>query len=156
MKSTRPPGWCGSTAHTPDIITYNGGSVERLPGGHSIIQWGNDNTANPALAMTEADANGNLVCDVAPARRRGVTGRFHPQCSGPSKANYVTVMKRELHSGNTYVFNDGSTNTGVTLEVATLDADVYNSVTVSRQPFAPVLPRFMGKAPRVVPVRVQL
>jgi hypothetical protein len=40
------------------------------------------------------------------------------------------------------------------MEVTSIDGELYNTVTVSRQPFAPVLPRFFGKAPRVVPVRV--
>lgn len=141
--------------HSPDIITYNGGSAERLPGGHTIIQWGNDNSAAPALAMTEADADGGLVCDMA-LPQFGVTGGF-TRVLWPLETNYVTVTKRELYANDTYVFNEGTTNvTGVTLEVASLDGEGYNRVTVSRQPFAPVLPRFLGKAPRVVPARVQL
>jgi hypothetical protein len=141
--------------HSPDIITYNGGSAERLPGGHTVIQWGNDNSATPALAMTEVDADGKLVCDMA-LPQFGVTGGF-TRVLWPLETNYVTVTKRELYVGDTYVFNEGTTNvTGVALEVATLDGDGYNRVTVSRQPFAPVLPRFLGKAPRVVSVRVQM
>ena len=62
-----------------------------------------------------------------------------------------------MASPNTYVVNEGSSNvTGVTLTLTSLEGDIYNRVTVSRQPFAPVLPRFMGRAPRVVPVRVIL
>ena len=140
--------------HTPDIITYNGGSIERLPDGHSIIQWGNDNTAAPALAMTEADANGNLVCDMA-LPQNGVTGGF-TRVLWPLESNYINVTLRELAAGDTYVFNSGTNVTGITLQPGTLGGDFYNSVTVSRQPFAPVLPRFLDKAPRVVPVRVEM
>ena len=78
----------GSIRHSPDIITYNGGSVERLPGGHTIIQWGNDEIdRDPALAMTEADANGDLVCDMA-APQSGVTGGF-TRVLWPLETNYV-------------------------------------------------------------------
>jgi hypothetical protein len=141
--------------HVPEIITYNGGSVERLPGGHTIIQWGNDNTASPRLAMTEADAAGNLVCDVA-VLQTGVTGGFTRILWPPESLN-IDVTRRELLQGNTYEFNEGQNVTGVTMdEVTSLEADVYNSVDVSRQPFAPVLPRFLEKAPRVIPVRVQI
>jgi hypothetical protein len=141
--------------HSPDIITYNGGSVERLPGGHTITQWGNDNNAAPALAMSEADADGKLVCDMA-LPQFGVTGGF-TRVLWPLETNYVDVIKRELYQGDPYAFNEGTTNvTGVTMQVTTLTGDQYNSVTVSRQPFAPVLPRFLGKAPRVIPVRVQM
>jgi hypothetical protein len=141
--------------HDPEIITYNGGSVERVPGGHTIIQWGNDNTASPRLAMTEADTNGTLVCDVA-LLQTGVTGDF-TRMVWPLESRYIEVTKRELLQGNSYVFDEGTNVTGVTMdEVISIDGDTYNSVTVSRQPFAPVLPRFLEKAPRVVPVRVQI
>ena len=140
--------------HSPDIITYNGGGVQRLAGGHTIITWGNDNNAVPALAMTEADAAGNLVCDAA-LPQVGTTGNF-TRMLWPLESTYTEVMRRELYQGNSYVFNQGTNVTGVSLDVATLSADIYNSVSVSRQPFAPVLPRFLGKAPRVLPVRIEL
>ncbi len=142
--------------HTPDIITYNGGAVQRLSGGHTVITWGNDNTASPALAMTEADAAGKLVCDVA-LPQTGTTGNF-TRMLWPLESTYTNVTLRELYQGNTYVFNQGATNTGISLDVTTLTADMYNSVTASRQPFAPILPRFpVDKAtPRVLPVRVEL
>ncbi len=139
--------------HTPDIITQNGGAVQSLPGGHWVITWGNDNNASPALAMTEVDASGSLVCDVA-LPQRGVTGNFTRQL-WPVESTYANVTIPELYAGNTYVFNQGTNVTGVALQVSTLTADMYNSVTVSRQPFAPVLPRFLdAAAPSVVPVRV--
>ena len=138
--------------HVPDIITSNGGEVQRLPGGHTIITWGPDNTAAPKLGMTEADANGNLVCDVK-LLQTGVTGNF-TRMLWPLETNYISVTESELSAGNTAEFNKGSKVTGVAMNVTSLEGDLYNEVTVSRQPFAPVLPRFMNKAPRVVPVRV--
>ena len=83
----------------------------------------------------------------------GVTGNF-TRMLWPLETNYTSVMEKELSAGNTYAFNDGAKVTGVTMDVTSLDGNIYNEVTVSRQPFAPVLPRFMSKAPRVVPVRV--
>ena len=140
--------------HDPDIINYNGAICQRLPGGHSIIQWGGYNGTYPWLAMSEADADGNLVADVV--LQTNVTGNF-TRMLWPLESTYLNVTKRELYAGDTYVFNQGTTNvTGVTLDVASLDADPYNALAVSRQPFAPVLPRFLTKAPRVVPVRVQM
>jgi len=151
--------------HTPDIITYNGGDVLRLEGGHTIITWGNDNNANPKLAMTEANEEGELVTDVQlpaitnagpPVSYGGLSGNLTRNV-WPPESTYRDVTKRELAEGNTYVFSQGSINTGVRInDVTYLDGDQYNSVFVSRQPFAPVLPRFLGKAPRVMPVRVQV
>jgi hypothetical protein len=144
--------------HTPDIITYNGGNVQRLAGGHTIITWGNDNSASPALAMTEADSAANLVCDVA-LPQPGTTGNF-TRMLWPLESTYTNVTVRELYPGNDYIFQQGPNITGVSLHVDTLTPvtpnDYYNSVSVSRQPFAPVLPRFLDKAPRVLPVRIEL
>ncbi len=149
--------------HTPDIITYNGGDVLRLAGGHTIINWAAENTANPRLAMTEANEEGFVVTDVQLPVVTNASGVVTGQVSGsftrnvwPLESTYVNVTKRELAEGNTYDFSEGTTNTGLSLTVETLDGDQYNSVTVSRQPFAPVLPHFVSKAPGVVPVRVQL
>ena len=129
------------------------GTFERLPDGHGIIQWGGANGTAPQVAMTEADANGNLVADVVMGATG--TGGFTRRV-WPLDTAYVTVTKRELYSGNDYLFTSDNlaTVTGVKMHVTSRDGDDYNSVTVSRQPFAPVLPRFMDKAPRVEPVRV--
>lgn len=140
--------------HNPDIITSNGGSMKRLAGGHSIIQWGPDNTASPKLAMTEVDEAGNLVRDMA-LLQTGVTGNF-TVVDWPVTTNDVTVMREELRVDNQFVFTQGTKVTGVTVDVLTLEGDGYNTATVTRQPFAPVLPRFEGRAPRVLPVRVNL
>jgi hypothetical protein len=140
--------------HAPDIIAYDGGSVERLPGGHSILQWGNNNNASPALAMSEVDGNGSLVCDMV-LPQTGVTGNF-TRVLWPLDYYYVEVMVRELLEGNTYVFTAGTNVTGVTLQPTTLVSDSYSSVIVSRQPYAPVQPRFLTKAPRVLPVCVEI
>jgi hypothetical protein len=137
--------------HSPDIITYNGGAAERLPDGHTIITWGNDNTATSVL-MTEADGDGNLVCDMT-ALQTGVTGGF-TRMLWPLENNSINVTRRELVAGDTYEFNSSTDVTGVTLDVTSIGGDGYNNVTVSRQPFAPVLPRFLARAPRVIPVRV--
>ena len=138
--------------HNPDIIDYQGGTYQWLPGGHGIVQWGGANGTATNNAMSEADENGNLVAD-AIVQSPG-TGGF-TRMLWPLESTYVNVTKPELYSGDDYVFTSNGTNvTGVTMHVTSRDGDDYNSVTVSRQPFAPVLPRFNGKAPRVEPFRV--
>lgn len=146
--------------HNPDIITLNGGSVTRLPGGHSILQWGGNNSTDPGLLLTEADQDGNLVTDIN-ALQSGVTGTL-ARVQWPIETNYINNTQRELTSPDTYDFTDGSSNnTGVSLDLDSLNGqqysgDNYNSVTVSSQPYAPVLPYFTGRAPRVLPIRVQI
>ena len=145
--------------HTPDIIDYNGGTYQWLPDGHGIIQWGGANGTATNNAMSEADENGNLVAD-AVVDFPG-SGNLTRQL-WPLESTYVANTQRELSSPNSYIFTDGGTNnTGVTLNLTSIDGqeysgDDYNSVTVSKQPFAPVLPRFSGKAPRLLPIRVEI
>ena len=138
--------------HHPDIISYNGGSVQRLTGGHTVIQWGSTNSAAPALAMTEVDAAGLLVCDVA-LLQPGVTGAF-TRLVWPPQSTYTEVTEYGLAELNTYPFAEFGIDTGVTLDVGTIDADIYNNATVSVQPFAPIVPLFSDTAPRVLSLRI--
>lgn len=136
----------------PDIRALTGGSVTRLPGGHTLVNWGGAAKTGEAPAMTEVDPNGQLVYDITCAQE-GVTGGFS-RIVWPLAAQATTVTRYELLDGNTYAFDNNSAQTGVTLRVDTLDGKGYNEAYVTREPFAPLFPRFPGKAPRVLPVRV--
>lgn len=138
----------------PDILALTGGSVTRLPGGHTVINWGGAAKAGAAPAMTEVDPNGQLVYDITPAQA-GVTGAF-TRIVWPLTEQAVTVTRYELLEGNTYTFNNNAAETGVRLKVNTLDGEGYNEVHVTREPFAPLFPEFPGRAPRVLPVRVTI
>jgi hypothetical protein len=67
-----------------------------------------------------------------------------------SQKDESTVI--ELSQGNDYDFG----TTGVSVDVQSLTGEGYNQVTVVREPYAPVQPSFVAKAPRVIPVRVNL
>jgi hypothetical protein len=136
----------------PDIRALTGGSVTRLPGGHTVINWGDAAKAGEAPAMTEADPNGQLVYDISCAQE-GVTGGFS-RIVWPLAEQATTVTRYELMEGNTYTFDNNDAKTGVALKVDTLDGEGYNELYVTREPFAPLFPEFPGKAPRVLPVRV--
>jgi len=138
--------------HDPDIRALTGGSVTRLPGGHTVINWGGAAKAGEAPAMTEVDPNGRLVYDITCAQE-GVTGGFS-RIVWPLAERATTVTRYELMEGNTYTFDNDRAKTGVTLRVNTLDGEAYNEAYVVREPFAPLFPEFPGRAPRVLPVRV--
>lgn len=140
--------------HDPDIRALTGGSVTRLPGGHSVINWGGAAKAGEAPAMTEVDGDGRLVYEIASARE-GVTGGFS-RVVWPLAARAATVTRYELMEGNSYTFDNSDVQTGVALKVDTLDGDGYNEVHATREPWAPLFPEFAGKAPRVLPVRVTI
>lgn len=140
--------------HDPDIRALTGGSVTRLPGGHTIINWGDAAKTGAAPALTEVDPNGRLVYDIACAQEGG-TGGFS-RLVWPLAEQAVAVTRYELLEGNTYTFDNDRAQTGVTLRVNTLDGEAYNEAHVIREPFAPLFPEFPGKAPRVLPVRVTI
>lgn len=138
----------------PDIRALTGGSVTRLANGHTVINWGGAAKAGEAPSMTEVDPHGRLVYEIACARE-GVAGRFS-RIAWPPAEQTTTVTRYELMEGNTYAFDNSHAQTGVTLKVNTLDAEMYNEAYVGREPFAPLFPEFPGKAPRVLPVRVTI
>ena len=74
---------------------------------------------------------------------------FRSPFPSASQANSSSVI--ELATGNSYSFD----TTGVSIDVLS-GGGGYNRVTVTNEPYAPVYPLFQGKAPRVLPVRVNL
>ena len=64
----------------------------------------------------------------------------------------VTIF--EVLEGNTYVFNSGTSITGVTIKYIQLNAVLYNSATVTRLPYAPVQAEFLEDIPIVYPVSI--
>jgi hypothetical protein len=65
-----------------------------------------------------------------------------------------SVTIEEVLEGNTYVFNSGTNITGVTIKYLQLTAALYNLVTVTRLPYAPVQAEFTEKVPIVYPVSI--
>jgi len=138
----------------PDIRTLTGGSVTRLSGGNTTINWGSAANAGQAPAMTEVDPNGQLVYDISPAQK-GVTGQFN-RIAWPPASLSTTVTGYEILEGNKYIFDNDDATTGVALKINSYEGDRYNSVDVTRNPFAPLFPAFPDKSPRVLPVRVTI
>jgi hypothetical protein len=64
----------------------------------------------------------------------------------------VTIF--EVLEGNTYVFDEGTNITGVIIKYIQLNAVLYNSVTVTRLPYAPVQAEFLEDVPLVYPVSI--
>ncbi|HSU54176.1 MAG TPA: aryl-sulfate sulfotransferase [Candidatus Dormibacteraeota bacterium] len=132
------------------VATWTRGNAQRLPNGNTFIGWGSStNGQNPDC--TEVTSNGIKVFELS--FTNALTDSYRAfRFPYPPSEQTVEATRRELVDGNTYVF----TNTGVTIDVGTLDGQAYNSVTVSRQPYAPLFPLFPGKAPLLLPVRVAL
>jgi hypothetical protein len=68
--------------------------------------------------------------------------------------NKPSVTLFELLEGNTYVFNEGTDTTGVTIKYINLIAEPYNSATVTRLPYGPVQAEFSEDISIVYPVSI--
>jgi hypothetical protein len=138
-----------ATETTPN---WSRGSAQRLPNGNTFIGWGtcSDTNINPP-DCTEVTSAGSKVWEMWFNDRLLNSYRAFRNVYPPS-AQRIQKQHFELASGNTYNF----TNTGVVLEVTSRTGDGYNSVIVAREPYAPLFPIFQGKAPRLLPVRVNL
>jgi arylsulfotransferase ASST/Ser-Thr-rich glycosyl-phosphatidyl-inositol-anchored membrane family protein len=138
-----------SYAPSTNIYGWHRGNAQRLPNGNTFIGWGGAGFQH-VPACTEVTADGRVVFqmmfnDPQMESYRAFRFVYPPQ----SQANQVVVI--DLTAGNSYNFG----NTGVLLQVNSGGGD-YNSVALTRSPYAPVDPLFNGKAPLVLPVRVQL
>jgi hypothetical protein len=147
-----------SYASPTNYYAWHYGSAQRLPNGNTFIGWGGANimagiggvTNQWIPACTEVTSNGTMVFqmqfnDPKIASYRAFRFVYPPA----SQANVSAVY--EPANGNTYDFDP----TGVSMTV-NAGGGGYTSVTVTREPYAPVNPQFQVKAPSVLPVRVNL
>lgn len=124
------------------------GSAQRLANGNTFIGWGGLPGVTP-LAATEVSGT-NVVFQMKFDNTNVISYRaFRFPYPSSSQANAIAMS--DLASGNSYDF----AGNGVSLTVQS-GGGGYNQLTVTRAPYAPLYPLFQGKAPRVLPVRVNL
>jgi hypothetical protein len=124
------------------------GDAQRLPNGNTFIGWGGT-VGSGVPACTEVSGT-NVVFQMGFTNSATTCYRaFRSPFPSALQANSISVL--EVATGNSYTF----TNTGVSLDV-TGGGGGYNRLVVTNEPYAPVYPLFQGKAPRVLPVRVNI
>jgi Developmentally Regulated MAPK Interacting Protein./Arylsulfotransferase (ASST). len=129
----------------PAIAGPNQGNAQRLANGNTFVGWG-----GAATAVCTEVAGTDVVFQAKFNTPNVNSYRSYKFAYPPaSQANENSIT--EVTAGNTYTFG----STGVTLEMVA-GGGGYNRLTVTRFPYAPIYPLFQGKAPRVLPVRVQL
>lgn len=143
---------------TNPCYAWHYGSAQRLPNGNTFIGWGGANimpgiggvTNAQVPACTEVTSAGRVVFEMKfndPLVYSYRAFRF----PYPPQSQDQTAQQLELVAGNSYDF----ASTGVSLDVTT-GGGGYNSLIVTREPYAPVYPLFNGKPPVVLPQRVKL
>jgi hypothetical protein len=141
-----------------NYYAWHYGSAQRLPNGNTFIGWGGadimpgigGSTNQLIPACTEVTPDGTVVFQMQFNNPKAASYRAYRFVYPPASQASVSSVYG-LANGNTYDFD----STGVSMLVNG-GGGGYTSVTLTREPYAPVNPQFQGKAPRVLPVRVSL
>jgi len=142
-------------SYAPDsaVWGWHRGSVQRLTNGNTVIGWGGS-SGQPSPAFTEVNASGEKVYELAfiPPDIESYRAFRLPFPDGkPADSVFVT----EVGQGQTVEFVDGEENTGIEIEINSMDpVGGYNDMTVKKYDYAPLNPEFFGKSPMVVPARM--
>lgn len=148
----------------PDICINTMGSAQRLPNGNTLIGWGMA-SATKKTAVTEVDASGNVVLELAFDGNLWSSYRAYKfEWDGGSPA--AEVLRYELGAGNSYTFNDtepyewsvteGGDTSGISIDIESFSGFGYNEIFAVCYNYAPLKPQFSGKPPIVLPHRIVL
>lgn len=133
---------------SPAISGFSQGDAQRLANGNTFIGWGGDFGAAPVCCT---EISGTNVVFQMNFNHSGLISYRAFRSPFPSASQALSDYQIDLATGNSYSFN----GTGVSLDLLG-GGGGYNRMTVTNEPYAPVYPLFDGKAPRVLPVRVNL
>jgi hypothetical protein len=138
-----------------DIQAWHGGNAQRLPNGNTFIGWGGAGGGAHIPACTEVNMASQKVFELWFATNSPQVESYRAfRYPYPPATQRMEIVVYEVAQGNDYDFTNTTHDTGISIEIDSLSAEVYNDLTVTREPYAPVYPSFSGKAPRVLPVRV--
>lgn len=137
--------------HTPDVFDPAAGSVQRLPNGNTLVGWGTANLLGVGdVAVTEVRPDKSVAFEMSmPGGLFSYRAFRYPWKSGLPSAS---VSLLDLHPGVDYQFDAIGQTTGVSIMLSSGDA-AYSRVTVTRYPFAPLVPSFGPNAPDLAPAR---
>jgi hypothetical protein len=134
----------------PDIASFAMGSAQRLRNGNTLIDWGMIFSGDHR-ALTEVNKDNQVVYEISlPAETYSYRGYKYeyPLCQPLAD---VTIA--EAFEGNTYEFNNQNGNTGAELKITSLDAFMYNNLTLKKYECGALKPEFEGEAPVIIPNR---
>jgi hypothetical protein len=147
-----------SYAPPTNYYAWHYGSAQRLPNSNTFIGWGGadimpgigGSTNQWIPACTEVTPDGTVVFQMTFNDPKMASYRAY-RFVYPPASQTIVASERELTQGNHYDFG----GTGVAMDI-TSGGGGYNLAMVAREPYAPVDPLFLEKAPLVLPFRVKL
>jgi hypothetical protein len=131
----------------PAVAGSSQGNAQHLANGNTFIGWGGVFGTGPVCSEI---SDTNVVFQMK-FDHTGLISYRAFRFPFPSVSQANSSYELNLATGNSYSFG----NTGVSIDLLG-GGGGYNVVTVTNEPYAPVYPLFDGKAPRVLPVRVNL
>lgn len=141
--------------HTPDILSRNQGSTQRLPNGGNVIGWGGSGILN-LPSITETTPNDEVAIEIS--LPKGVT--FGQSTYRAYKFPYPTQMpeafvtKDNIAPQNEYDFVDGNQKTATKIYVESVTPANGGKIIVKRYKYAPMNPDFPKPSPIVLPYRI--
>jgi len=135
-----------------NIFCATAGNAQKLPNGGWFLGYGFPNPQFVKRNAVEYHPDGSIALELSlPANVLAYRAYKFPWKELVQKPS-VTI--EEVLEGNTYVFNNSTDTTGVTIKYLQLTAALYNFVTVTRLPYAPVQAEFTERVVMVYPVSI--
>jgi hypothetical protein len=137
----------------PGVYGWHQGNAQRLSNGNTFIGWGGDGSKD-GPACTEVTPDGRKVFELF-FDDSAIESYRAFRLPLPADISGVGVVRQYVGIGE-HKFKQGQTDTGVTIRINSYTGTGYNVMGVVRVPLAPLYPTFEGRAPIVLPVRVQV
>lgn len=136
------------------IGAWHRGNAYRLPNGNTIIGWGGA-SGDPIPTCTEVDETGNVIFEVYFDNPDVESYRAFRFPMGDWKVSEALVT--ELGLGNNYEFFQGDTlDTGIEVEVTSMNGGGYNELVIATFDQAPKFPLFEGRDPMLTAQRITM
>ncbi|TFG94327.1 MAG: T9SS type A sorting domain-containing protein, partial [Calditrichales bacterium] len=136
-----------------NIFAAAAGNAQKLADGGWFIGYGILSPQSPVKRnIVETHADGSIAFEIS--LPNNVIAYRASKSAWRESVHKPSVTRYELFGGNMYDFNDPSNITGVSIDFIDLVSYSYNYATVTRLPYAPLVPEFFGELPAVYPVSV--
>jgi len=135
-----------------NIFCVTAGNAQKLANGGWFIGYGVPNPQFVERNAVEYHPDGSIALELSLPTNVLAYRLYKLPWKELIKKPSVTLF--ELLEGNTYVFNEGTNITGVTIKYVNLNAEPYNSATVTRLPFGLVQAEFPEDVSTVYPVSI--
>jgi len=136
---------------TGNIFAAAAGNAQKLPGegwfvGYGILAPNSQVKRN----VVEYKDDGSIALELSLPNNVIAYRSF--KMPWKNSVHKPSVSHLEVAGGNSYIFNNSTDTTGITIDYLDLAGDVYNTATITRLPYGPVDPQFSEYLPIVYPV----